>query len=396
MKLAPIYLNDLGILCALGRGQAEVARRLFDGDTSGMRATDRYSPGQPLTLGEVTGELPALPTTDIRFDSRNNQLLLAALEEIRPSVEAALHGIAPERVGVIIGTSTSGMAEAEQAMAHLQQHGALPARFHYGQQELASPATFLAAVIGARGPAYTVSTACSSGAKALASAARLIRAGACDAVLAGGVDTLCRFTLAGFSSLESVSEARCNPFSANRRGINIGEGAALFLVSGKQGGIQLCGAGESSDGHHISAPEPSGRGARIALEGALRQAGLAASDIDYLNLHGTATPQNDAMEARVVHDLFGADLPCSSTKSLTGHTLGAAGAVEAGFCWLALSAHNPEQRLPPQIWDGVADPSLPPIHLVAPGERAARLEHIMSSSFAFGGNNAAMVLGKAK
>lgn len=394
MRLAPIYLNDLGILCAIGRGQAEVARRLLDGDTSGMCETDRHSPGRSVTLGEVTGELPTLPTNDIRFKNRNNQLLLAALEQIRANVETALHGIAPERVGVIIGTSTSGISEAEVAMAYLQQHGELPAHFHYGQQELASPATFLATLLELHGPTYTISTACSSGAKALASAARLIRSGTCDVVLAGGVDTLCRFTIAGFSSLESVSETRCNPFSANRKGINIGEGAALFLVSRKKSSIQLCGAGESSDGHHISAPEPSGRGARIALEGALRQAGLAPDDIDYLNLHGTSTSQNDAMEARMVHDLFGENFPCSSTKALTGHTLGAAGAVEAGFCWLALSKHNPEQRLPPQIWDGVPDPTLPPIHLVKLGERAARLEHIMSSSFAFGGNNAALILGK--
>lgn len=394
MSRPPIYLNDLGILCALGRGKAEVARRLFAGDTSGMGETERYSPGRRVTLGEVTGELPPLHTSDIRLRSRNNQLLFAALEEIRPSVDAALQGLAPDRIGVIIGTSTSGMSEAEDAMAHRLLTGSLPERFHYGQQELASPANFLAATLGLRGPAYTVSTACSSGAKALASAQRLIRAGICDAVLAGGVDTLCRFTIAGFSSLESVSDERCNPFSANRHGINIGEGAALFLVSAARGPIALRGAGESSDGHHISAPEPTGRGARLALEGALHQAGLTAGDIDYLNLHGTATPQNDAMEARVVHALFGAELPCSSTKPLSGHTLGAAGAVEAGFCWLALSEYNPGRLLPPHIWDGVPDPELPSIRLVSPGERAARLNNIMSSSFAFGGNNAAVILGR--
>jgi 3-oxoacyl-[acyl-carrier-protein] synthase-1 len=389
-----IYLNELGVLCALGRGKAEVARNLFAGDAPGMRVTARYSPAylaqRELMLGQVLGELPPLASDN----SRNNQLLSAALAQIRPAVDALLARLAPERIGVVIGTSTSGMAEAEQAMRQRVSAGSFPKNFHYDQQALGSASSFLADVLGIGGPSYTVSTACSSGVKVLASAQRLIQAGICDAVLAGGVDTLCGFTIAGFSSLESVSAARCNPFSANRCGINIGEGAALFLVSATPSAIALCGVGESSDGYHISAPEPTGRGARLALQGALDQARLQASDIDYLNLHATATPQNDAMEARVVHEIFGADLPCSGTKPLTGHTLGAAGALETAFCWLALSAENPENRLPPHLWDGVPDAALPRLHLVAPGERAARLRYAMSSSFAFGGNNAAVILGR--
>jgi len=393
-----IYLNELGILCALGRGKAEVARNLFAGVSPGMCVTAQYSPAylaeRELMLGLVQGDLPPLATDNITYHSRNNQMLLAALEQIRPAVDALLARVAPERIGVVIGTSTSGMAEAEQAMRQRVTTGSFPKNFHYGQQALGSTSGFLADALGISGPTYTVSTACSSGAKVLASAQNLIRAGICDAVLAGGVDTLCAFTIAGFSSLESVSATRCNPFSVNRKGINIGEGAALFLVSAEPSAIALCGVGESSDGYHISAPEPTGRGARLALQGALQQAGLQPSDIDYLNLHGTATPQNDAMEARVVHDLFGAELPCSGTKPLTGHTLGAAGALEAAFCWLALDAENRENRLPPHLWDGVPDPELQQLHFVTPGERAARLQYAMSSSFAFGGNNAAVILGR--
>ena len=393
-----IYLNALGILCALGRGKAAVARNLFAGTAPGMRISAQYSPAylqqRELMLGQVLGELPLLDTDNITDRSRNNQLLLAAVEEIRPALDALLLRVAPERIGVVIGTSTSGMAEAEQAMRQRAHTGNFPKEFHYGQQALGSVSGFLADTLGISGPTYTVSTACSSGAKVLASAQRLIQAGICDAVLAGGVDTLCAFTIAGFSSLESVSATRCNPFSANRCGINIGEGSALFLVSAEPSAIALCGVGESSDVYHISAPEPTGRGARQALQAALQQAQLQTADIDYLNLHGTATPQNDAMEARVVHELFGADLLCSGTKPLTGHTLGAAGALEAAFCWLVLDAENRENRLPPHLWDGVPDTKLPALHFVAPGERAARLRYAMSSSFAFGGNNAAVILGR--
>lgn len=389
-----IYLNELGVRCALGHGKAEVARHLFAGISPGMTVTSQYSPGRALMLGQVLGDLPPLASGNVTYHSRNNQLLLAALEEIRPAVHTLLAQVAPERIGVVIGTSTSGMAEAEQAMRYRQTTGAFPEHFHYGQQALGSTSAFLADALGITGPTYTVSTACSSGVKVLASAQRLIQAGICDAVLAGGVDTLCGFTIAGFSALESVSAERCNPFSANRKGINIGEAAALFLLSATPSAIRLCGVGESSDGYHISAPEPTGRGARLALQGALDQARLQAADIDYLNLHGTATPQNDAMEARVVHDLFGADLPVSGTKPLTGHTLGAAGALEAAFCWLALNAENQENRLPPHVWDGVPDPELQQLHWVQLGERASRLRYAMSSSFAFGGNNAAVILGR--
>jgi 3-oxoacyl-[acyl-carrier-protein] synthase-1 len=394
MKKMPVYLNDLGIVCALGRGKTEVATRLLAGDTSGMILTDDYSPGRMLTLGVVPSELPPIQTKNPAHHSRNNRLLLCALEEIRPTVAALSDRVPPRRFGVVIGTSTSGIAEAEQAVTCLHERGGMPPSFHYGQQEIGNPAQFLADTLGIQSPVYVVSTACSSGVKALASAARLLRLGACDVVLAGGADSLCRFTIAGFSALEAVSSERCNPFSANRRGINIGEGAALFIVSREPGEVALLGVGESSDGYHISAPDPSGKGVVLAMQSALFQAGIRAEDVDYLNLHGTATRQNDAMEGQAVHGLFGSDLPCSSTKPLTGHTLGAAGAIETGLCWLALSVANPQRVLPPHRWDAVPDATLPPLHLVGPSERAAQLRHIMSSSFAFGGSNAVVVLGR--
>src|SRR5690606_23091114 len=236
------------------------------------------------------------------------------------------------------------------------------------------------------------STACSSSAKALASGARLLRAGIVDAVIAGGADSLCRFTVAGFQALESVSARRCLPFSRHRCGINIGEGAALFLLTREPGPVRLAGWGESADAHHMSAPDPSGAGAMSAMRQALQRAGWAPDEVDYLNLHGTATRHNDAMEARAVAEVLGTSVPVSSTKPLTGHTLGAAGAVEAALSWIAM-IDNPDQRLPPHWWDGEADPELPALALATPGSRAgAGLRRVMSSSFAFGGSNAVLAL----
>jgi 3-oxoacyl-[acyl-carrier-protein] synthase I len=388
-----IYLNELGIVCALGATREEVARRMLDLAQSGVAVTEAYSPGRALAVGRVETTLPPSELLPLRDRSRNNQMALAALTEIRPAVDAAVERFGPDRVGVVIGTSTSGIAEGEAALSEYAAHGALPEAFHYGQIEFGSPAAVLAAALGVAGPAYVHSTACASSAKALASAARLIQMGACDAVLAGGVDTLSAFTVAGFAALESVSQARCNPLSKNRNGINIGEGAALFLASRAPAEVALSGWGESSDGHHMSAPDPSGAGARLAIERALARAGVGAAEIDYINLHGTATVQNDAMEARVVHALFGGEVPVSSTKPFTGHALGAAGAIEAGLCWLAMQGNNSRGKLPPHLWDGVVDPDLPALNVAGPGASLGRpLRRALSSSFAFGGANAALVL----
>jgi 3-oxoacyl-[acyl-carrier-protein] synthase-1 len=391
-----IYLNQLGIVCPLGGTHGEIKQRLLVSAASGVVPTEAYSPGRLLPLGVVDAVLPAATRLAPRERSRNNQLALAALDQIRPAVDQMIERYGAGRVGIVIGTSTSGIAESEAALRHVAQAGTLPEQFHYGQQELASPATALAAELGIYGPAYVHSSACASSAKALASAARLIRMGACDAVLAGGVDSLCAFTVAGFASLESVSEKQCNPLSGNRDGINIGEGAALFLVSREPAAVALLGWGESSDGHHISAPDPAGGGARLAIQAALKRAGVEPRQIDYVNLHGTATVQNDAMESRVIHDLFGVATPVSSTKPFTGHALGAAGAIEAGLCWLAMQDDNPDGMLPPHLWDGVADADLPVLAVVRPGLALGRpLRLALSNSFAFGGANAALVLGRA-
>lgn len=392
--MSAIHLNALGLLCAAGHDPAAFAEALFAADgPRGVAASDACSPGRMLHIGRVEAALPALAHHPLPLRSRNNALLLAALAQIRDAVEAACERHGRARVAVVLGTSTSGIDGGERAMQAFQRTGSFPAEYHYAQQELGSPARFLACELGLGGPAYVVSTACSSGAKALASAARLIEMDLADAVLCGGVDTLCAFTIAGFASLESVSAERCNPMSVHRHGINIGEAAALFLMSRAPQGVRLAGWGESSDAHHFSAPDPSGRGARDAMQAALHRAGLDATALDYVHLHGTATPQNDAMEALAVHGLCGEGVAASSTKPLTGHTLGAAGALGAAVCWLTLQADNTSGRLPVHWWDGVRDPALAPLRLVAPGETLGRRpRHALCNAFAFGGNNASLVL----
>ncbi|NGZ84063.1 beta-ketoacyl-ACP synthase [Duganella aceris] len=390
-----IYLNDCGIICALGDGHVQVMSHLYAGRT-GVAATGRWSPGRELPLGCVRGELPSMAHLPPHQRSRNNALALAALAQIRPAVEAAIARHGADRVGVVLGTSTSGIGETETAIGRHAELGALPADFHYAVQEMGSPADMLARELGLTGPAYVHSSACSSSAKAMASAARMINMGLCDAVISGGVDSLCTFTVAGFAALESVSAAQCNPMSVNRKGINIGEGAALFLMSAERAPVALLGWGESSDGHHMSAPDPAGGGARLAMTQALQRAGIDAARIDYVNMHGTATPQNDAMESRVIEDLFGLATPVSSTKPFTGHALGAAAAIEAALCWSAMQDDNPEGRLPPHLWDSAADPALPALNLAPVGASLGRpLRLVLSASFAFGGSNAALVLGRS-
>lgn len=390
-----LYLNDLGIVSALGISQASVRQALFAPAVSGVAVDERILPGQSLHLGVVRAPLADLGQLPEDQRSRNNALILTALAQIRPAVDAAIAHYGSERIAVVLGTSTSGVGESEAAIAHHVAHGSLTPGFHLAQQEMGSPAVMLSQLLGLAGPSMVISTACSSSAKAMASAARLLQAGLADVAITGGMDALCAFTVAGFSALESVSPGRCLPMSRNRSGINIGEGGALFLMSRTPGPVRLAGWGESSDAHHISAPKPDGSGAIFAMQAALTRAGLTPDAIDYINLHGTATQQNDAMESLAVSGLFGTGLPASSTKPMTGHVLGGAGALEAALCWLAL-VDNPEGLLPPHWWDGERDPALPALSLATPGARTGRpLRHVLSNSFAFGGSNASLILSHA-
>lgn len=391
--MIPVSLSLPGILSALGRGPEQTLAGLLAGDTRGMVAEPAPLGGGMFTVGRVAGELPPIPPALARHDSRNNRLLMAAVEQLAPQIEELRRCHERSRIGIVLGTSTSGVAEGEAALRAWKNAGALPPGFHYEQMEIGDPAVFLARLLELQGPAYTISTACSSGAKALVSASKMLQAGICDAVLTGAVDSLCALTLCGFASLESVSPQLCRPLSRTRNGINIGEGAALFVMTRGEGPVMLLGAGESSDAHHLSAPHPQGLGAELAMREALAGAGLAPGAVDYLNLHATATPKNDVVEAHAVARVFPDGIAVSGTKALTGHALGAAGALEAAFCHLMLAAGD--GRIAPHVWDGDADPELPALDIVTPGRRFARSagRALMSNSFAFGGNNVCLILG---
>lgn len=389
-----VYLQAVGVLSALGADLDSMRASLFSSvDPCTLTITQAFSPGRSLPLGclPATIELPSLAFAPLREQSRNNALAWGALQQILPQVEQALDRYRPDRVAVVVGTSTSGVLEGEAAARMLHEVGSFPDGYDYRIQEMGNLARFIARQLGVTGPAHVISTACSSGAKALASGARMLQAGMVDAVVAGGVDALCSFTVAGFSALESVSTLRCNPLSAHRKGINLGEAAAFFLMGCEHGPVRLSGWGESQDAHHMSAPDPSGQGAIASMRQALQRAGVAAGGVDYVNLHGTATAHNDAMESLAVNTLLGEHVPVSSTKPLTGHALAAAGALEAAIAWQVLH-DNPRGMLPTHWWDGEADLSLPKVNPVSAGQtlgRAAR--HVMSNSFAFGGSNASLL-----
>ena len=390
----PVYLNALGIVCALGAGPESVLARLLAGESPGMGPRDGWIPGRAVHVGAVEAELPAWPDHLAAFASRNNRLLAAAARPIALPLEQARARHGSARIGVVLGSSTSGIAEGERAVAAEARGGAVPPDYDYRQQEIASPSEGLARLLELDGVAYTLSTACSSSAHAFAAGRDLLELDLCDAVVVGGADSLCGLTLNGFAALESVAAGPCRPFSGERDGINIGEGAALFLMTREPAPIRLVGAGAACDAHHISAPEPEGRGAEAAMRAALADAGIEPGAIDYINLHGTATPKNDAMESAAVARVFGADTPCSSTKALTGHTLGPAGAIETALCWLLLSAGNQAGTLPAHVFNGPRDPELAPIGLLESDGAlpTTGTRYCLSNSFAFGGNNCAVVI----
>ncbi len=391
----PCALPALGLVSCLGSGAEAHAAALARGDQSHFSERE-FAPGKRMRVGVVREPLPSVPASLAPWACRTSQLLLAAAAQIELQVAEACARFGALRVGVVLGTSTAGSLEAERAFRERGGAGPLPDWFDLRMFEPGGAAQMLAHALSLGGPRFAHSSACSSGAKALASARELILGGWCDAVVVGGVDSLCDQTARGFDALQAVSLSLTNPMSRNRDGLTLGEGAAVFLMTRERAGICLLGSGEAMDGHHISAPDPEGRGAEAAMRAALADAGVDASEIAYLNLHGTGTPHNDAMEARAVSRALGSAIPCSSTKPLVGHTLAAAGAIEAAFCWLLLQGFERGDRaLPPHRFDGEEDPALPRLHLVRDGERAAAAARspLLSTSFGFGGSNAALVLG---
>ena len=401
MRTEPVAITDYTLVTALGHGRAPTLAALQAG-RSGLAAQDFETATLGTWLGVVAGvdEVSLAPEL-ASHDCRNNRLAELALraDGFGGQVQAAARRWGAQRVGVFLGTSTSGILQTEIAYRHRDAStGALPASLHYAHtHNTYSVAGYVRAALGLQGPAYVVSTACSSSAKVFAAAARMLALGVVDAAVVGGVDSLCMTTLYGFKSLELLAPGICRPWDAQRDGLSLGEAAAFALLQRQHDGSSgracagwLLGAGESSDGHHMSSPHPEGAGAAAAMRGALAQAGLQAADVDYINLHGTGTPGNDAAEDRAVCAVFGDQLPCSSTKGYTGHTLGAAGGVEAAIGLLALQ-HG---FMPAGLNVQQPDPALRSHYLLQP--REGPLQVVASNSFGFGGSNACLVLGRAQ
>lgn len=401
--MTPLLVSHFTATSCLGRGLDALGDALRQG--RGGLVPCRF---ERATLDTWVGEVAGVDAVPVRadladFDCRNNRLAQMAFtaDGFDAAVREAAARYGAARIGVFVGTSTAGILETELAYRQRDgETGALPAGFRYAQTHNPwSAAAFVRTYFGLQGPATTISSACSSGAKVFGSARRMIEAGLIDAAVVGGVDSLCLTTLYGFNSLELLSREPCRPFDVARSGISIGEAGAFALIERapqqaaalNDDAILLLGIGESSDAHHMSSPHPEGLGARMAIEDALRtagKAGIEAASVDYINLHGTATPSNDAAESLAVNAIFDGT-PCSSTKGATGHTLGAAGALEAVIAAWSLRA----QWLPAGVNTTRPDPALSPGYLLE--GRAASLRAALSNSFGFGGTNCSLLFGHA-
>lgn len=400
-----IYLSNPGFVCAAGNSlnPGEFAENLESGNRDGIKKVDCGLVGEngvkSFFVGKIADDL--LKPTGDKFDMHSLQILDFALSSIKSVVQKAISRYGAERVGVCIGSCDNGSSLSFKAHKVFFENGEFPQDYDLKVQGADYVATFAKNRLGTKGISFAFSTACSSSASAIIKAKELILSGVCDAVVAGGVDVASDTVLLGFDSLEAVSHEKVNPFSKNRKGINLGEGAALFLLSKDdldETKIILAGTGESSDASHMTAPLADGTGAAQAMKAALTSANLSPSEIDYVNLHGTGTHLNDSMEAKGVDLVFGKSFPpCSSTKSLMGHTLGAAASLELAACFYAIKS----QKFPLHVWDGVQDEEMPALNLVTSDFQSrsmaqkTEIRACMSNSFAFGGCNASLIITKA-
>lgn len=395
MRPAPLCVTAYTVACAAGTGHDAFARALRE-RRSGLRPNDFTTVPLATWIGRIEGleqAEAALPAALATWDCRNNRLAWLALEQdrFRERVRAACERYGSHRIAIVVGTSTSSIGSTEEAYRRLQPDGVFPPELRrpivHAPHSLGD---FLRHALGLEGFCVTVATACSSSAKVFAHAERLLRQGLADAALVGGADTLCGSVLFGFNSLGLISPEPCRPFDPARRGLSLGEAAGFALLEREGEGPWLLGCGESSDAHHMSAPHPEGRGARLAIEAALDAAGIRSRDVDYLNLHGTASQKNDEIEGRLVAELFPGEVFASSTKGWTGHALGAAGIVEAAVALNAI-----ETGLAPGTLNSSAvDPICGPQVRLENEPRAVRIA--ASHSFGFGGSNCVLVFGRER
>jgi 3-oxoacyl-[acyl-carrier-protein] synthase-1 len=387
----PLAITSYTAITALGRGLLAQAHGLRE-ERSGLHDRGFESCHLQTWIGEVAALNEALPAAWSDWDCRNNRLAEAGLQQdgFAEAVAAARQRYGAARIGVFVGTSTAGVRQTELAYG-ARRDGALPDWFrHRTTQNVYSVADFVRQRLLLDGHCIAISTACSSSAKVFAAASRAISTGLCDAAVVGGVDSLCLTTLYGFNALQLLSTERCRPADMRRKGLSIGEAAGFALLEPDcgQDAPLLQGYGESSDAHHMSTPDPDGRGAAASMQAALQRAGAAPDSIGYINLHGTGTQANDLAEDKAVCALFGRDTPCSSTKGWTGHTLGAAGIVEAVLALLCLR----DGFLPRSLNTRDKDPQIEGAILLQ--SRQSSLRRIISNSFGFGGSNCSLVLGR--
>lgn len=387
-----IYINDLTSVSSLGTNELTIVDSLSHTDRCYLTYRDDLLNGHKGSyFGQIKAKLPRLDDYP-EHKSRNSAVLAFLTDSIKDSINELKQKYSKDRIAIILGTSTSGLDETENELKKFMQTGVPSRDFYYKTQEFGDPSMFLADYLEIDGPAYTISTACSSSARALICGKRMLESGLVDAVIAGGADTLCKVPINGFNSMGVLSQERCLPFNKNRSGINIGEGGGLMILSKEKDSLELLGVGESSDAYHVSSPDPSGAGAISAMEMALNDASLTTDDIGYVNLHGTATKLNDAMESKAMASLFKGEVPCSSTKYMTGHTLGAAGIVEAAIlCYLL--KHDLDLPVQDFSHDEIDD-TLDECGLIKEKIKAKK-KVMMSNSFAFGGNNASIIIAKA-
>ena len=386
-----IYINCYASISALGNTKDTIINSLGSEKKAYLTArSDMINGGKTAYYGCVENcELPDISEYK-EHNTRNNRFLAYLCNELKEQIKYYTDKYAPDRIGVVMGTSTSGLSESEEEIKRFKESNVRSDNYFYSFQEFGDPAMFLSEYLKISGPCYTISTACSSSSRALVSARRLIESGLCDVVIAGGADTLCTVPINGFNSMGLISSNPCTPFCEGRDGISIGEAGGLMVLSKEKSNLTLRGIGESSDAYHVSSPDPTGEGAVSAMKMALENAKLTPSDIGYINLHGTATKLNDAMEAKAVASVFGDKVPCSSTKYMTGHTLGAAGILES--CILCYILEN-DLALPIQSTSiRNLDKELDNCGLITKRIKANK-PYMMSNSFAFGGNNASVIIG---
>lgn len=387
VPMTPYPITGFAMCNSIGANRDEVRQSLFEG-RSGLGPSPIDLPFEAM-VGAVRGELSPLPSSLTMWSTRATRIAAHLLGEIASETERMRERWRPDRIAVLLGTSTGGADATENAYKHYLSEGSLPEEYDlFRQHTFGAILHVVRELAGAKGPAWMVSTACTSSAKPLATAGRLISSGMIDAAIVGGIDTLCAMTLHGFRSLDASSKTACRPFAADRDGLNIGEGGAFLLIERSGDPIAMLeGVGESSDAYHISAPHPEGLGARLAMQRALEDAGCSPASVDHVNAHGTGTRLNDVSECAAIEAIFGRDVPVVSTKGYTGHMLGAAGATEAAMAILSIVAG----WIPASLR---ADPVDEKIFVNVNQKRMdGEVRRVVSNSFAFGGNNISVVIG---